>query len=258
MGRQDLINEIIDWHDELRRTRSGAEIIHAIEEKIARESDAVNLRYLNILLAQQHEAQGNHAEAEEIYRRDPHYEIDRWHHELVWRNKGRKITGMIEKRIEEESDPLLLRHLRLLLAMEHTSEGDYAAAEAIRLQEFEQDPDDPMPLISLAEQKLYDEEQPELGMSIIDRAIKVAYRSGLFRRHALAVKARIALQLGQYDVVEGVLRDIMELKFTPRNFDVGRERDILDRLPPESIDSEVARQYDEYCRVKQKPVPPAE
>jgi tetratricopeptide (TPR) repeat protein len=253
VGRLDLINEIIDWHNELRRTRSGAEIIHAIEEKIERESDAVKVGHLNILLAQQHEALGNHAEAQEIWRRDPHYEIDRWHHDLVWNNKGRKITGMIEKRIEEESDPLLLRHLRLLLAMEHTSEGNYAAAEAIRLQEFEQDPDDPMPLISLAEQKLYYEEQPELGMPIIDRAIKVAYRSGIFRRHALAVKARIALQLGRYDVVEGVLRDIMELKFTPRNFDIGRERDILDRLPPESIDSEVARRYDEYCRVRKNP-----
>jgi hypothetical protein len=90
-------------------------------------------------------------------------------------------------------------------------------------------------------------------MSIIDRAIEAAYRSGLFRRQALGVKARIALQLERHDVVEGVLRDILLLKFTRKNVDVGRERDILDRLPPGSIDGEVARQYDEFCRAKKTP-----
>ena len=29
--------------------------------------------------------------------------------------------------------------------------------------------------------------------------------------------------------------------------DIGRERDFFDRLPPDSIDPEVARQYNEYC-----------
>src|SRR5262245_57719958 len=109
-----------------------------------------------------------------------------------------------------------------------------------------------MPLISLAGQKLYFENRPELAMSIIDRAIPVAYRSGVFRRHALATKARIALQLKRYDVVESVLKDILQLTFNRRNFDIGRERDILDRLPPGSIDPEVARQYDKFCRAKGK------
>jgi hypothetical protein len=198
-------------------------------------------------------AQGNQAKAQEIYRRDPHYQIDHWHHDLVLANRGRKITPMIEKRMEEESEFWRLKHLRQLLAMEHTSEGNFAAAEAIRRQEFDEDPDDPTPLIHLAEQKLYYEDQAEVAMSIIDRAIEAAYRSGLFRRQALGVKARIALQLERYDVVEGVLRDIMELKFTRKNCDIGRERDILDRLPPGSIDGEVARQYDEYCAKKTPP-----
>ena len=89
-------------------------------------------------------------------------------------------------------------------------------------------------------------------MSFIDRAIPVAYRSGVFRRHALATKARIALKLKRYDIVEGILKDILQLTFTRKNVDIGRERDILDRLPPGSIDPEVARQYDEFCRAKGK------
>jgi hypothetical protein len=156
--------------------------------------------------------------------------------------------GALEERIRRETDPLQVRHLKTLLAMDHASAGNYASAEAIRCQLFEEDPDDPMPLITLAEQKLYYDERPEDAMRIIDTALEPAYRSGTYRRHALAVKARIALQLEQYHLVEDVMRKIMELQFERGNFDIGRESDILERLPPGSIDPEVARRYDEYCR----------
>src|SRR5262245_48996181 len=250
MGHHDLVDEIMYWHDELRRTRSGIDIICAIEEKIDKEADSVTRWHLNDVLAEEHAATGNHAAAREIRKRAPRYKIGQWYRELVMSNRGSKITPMIEKRMEGESNRMVFEELRSLLAMEHSREGNYAAAESIRLQEFEEDPDDPMPLISLAGQKLYGEEQPELAMSFIDRAIAVAYRSGIFRRHALATKARIALELKQYDVVESVLKDILQLTFNRKNFDIGR--DILDRLPPGSIDPEVARQYDEYCRAKGK------
>jgi tetratricopeptide (TPR) repeat protein len=252
MGQYDLIHEIIDWHEGLRRTLSGHRIVRAIEERIEHETDPVKLSYLTDVLGEEHEAQGNHAEAQNIRRQSPYHEIDRWHHQLVSSNRGRKITPIIEKRLEKESNRFRIERLRWMLALEHQREGNYAAAEAIYLQEFEEDRDDPMPLISLAGQKLYSEEQPEEAMSFIDRAIPVAFRTGVFRRHALAIKARIALELKRYDIVEGILREILQLTFTRKNFDVGRERDILDRLPPGSIDSEVARQYDEYCRAKGK------
>src|SRR5262245_6733335 len=256
MGRNDLINEITDWHEELRRTRSGGEIIQAIEERMETETDPATFWCLNGLLGEEHKTQGNDITAQEIWQRDPRYAIGQWHIDLVRANRDCKITPMIEKRMEEESDPLLIEELRSLLAIEHQREGNYAAAEAIYLQEFEEDRDDPMPLISLAGQKLYAEQQPEQAMLFIDRAIPVAFRTGVFRRHALATKARIALDLKRYDIVEGILKEILQLTFTRKNLDVGRERDILDRLPPGSIDADVARQYDEYCRAKGK-LPPA-
>ena len=105
-----------------------------------------------------------------------------------------------------------------------------------------------MPLIKLAEQKLYFERQPEAAMRIIDRAIEAAYRSGNFRRNTLGVKARIALAMEDFAIVEGVLIRIMQLGFEYGNTDAGFRRDFFDRLPPGSIDPEVARQYDEHCR----------
>src|SRR5262249_30838363 len=124
-------------------------------------------------------------------------------------------------------------------------------SEALLLRMFRDDPNDPLPMITLADQKLYHEERPQAAMPFIERALEAARRSGDFQRQALGTKARIALALERYDVVEGVLKDIMSLKISPDCIDVGREVDFLRRVPPGSIDPEVARQYDEYWRAAQ-------
>ena len=71
--------------------------------------------------------------------------------------------------------------------------------------------------------------------------------SRLAREYTLGAKARIALDLKRYDIVESVLKEIMQLKMDPDIPDIGRERNFFDRLPPGSIDAEVARQYNEFC-----------
>ena len=255
MNFQETFNEIDEWQDELRRTRAGAAIICAIEKRIERESDPVRLRILNFFLADEHIAQGNQAVAEAIRHRDPVEEIYRWRDEWRRVHVESDIISTIKDKIHRESHPIKLRILRNFLAEEHRDRGEYGDSEALYLESFNMDPSEPMPLIVLAGQKLSDEDDPEAAMRIIDRAIEVAFRSGTYRRHALGVKARVALRLEDYHVVETVLRQIMKLKFARGNVDVGRERDFLDRLPSGSINPEVARQYDEYCRAKGK-LPP--
>jgi hypothetical protein len=202
---------------------------------------------LNWFLAGEYEAQGNQAAVEAVRRRDPVEEIHRWHQEW-WQNPPVDIITVLEDRIRRETHPLRLQALRYLLASAHRTGGNYAALEATYLADFQADPDNPQPLIFLASQKLYNEEQPEAAMPIIDRAVEVALRVGMWRRHALGQKARVALALDCPAVVEEVLRQLLALTFTRGNADCGVERDFLDRLPPGSIDGDVARAYDEYCR----------
>jgi len=45
-----------------------------------------------------------------------------------------------------------------------------------------------------------------------------------------------------------MLTRIMQLGFERGNIDTGIMRDFFDRLPPGSIDPEVARQYEEHFR----------
>ncbi len=96
-------------------------------------------------------------------------------------------------------------------------------------------------------QKLYHESRPEDAMRFADLAVAVAMRAGMYRRDALGMKARIALELSDYATVESVLREIMQLVFTRGNADCGAERDFFDQLPPGSIDPDVASAYHEYC-----------
>jgi hypothetical protein len=248
MDYQEVLDELYRWRDGLHRTRQGIDVIRAMEERIRDESGKAKLEPLYFMLAQEHEAQGNHAAAEAIHLQDPINEVYIWYEEVERTSVGIDAIHVLTERIDSEPDAAKRRELKLILAQEYKQEEDYAACEAIYLQLFETKPDDPVPLIKLAEQKLYFEGQPEAAMRIIDRAIEAAYGSGNFRRNALGVKARIALATEDFDIVEGVLIRIMQLGFEYGNIDAGFRRDFFDRLPPGSIDPEVALQYDEHCR----------
>jgi len=134
-----------------------------------------------------------------------------------------------------------------MLANECSALGDFATTEKIERRLADRNPDDPLPLNAMASNKCSLQDQPEEAMVLINRALEVAQRTGEFRRYTLGNKARVALALERYDIVEAVLREIMQLKIDPEVPDIGRERDFFDRLPLGSIDPGVARQYDEYC-----------
>jgi hypothetical protein len=248
MDIREVLDELFRWRDRLHWTRQGSDVIRAMEERIEVESGTAILQPLYFMLAEEHAAQGNYAAAEAIRLQDPVNEVYLWYEEVELTSVGIEAIRVLQERIDSEPDAAKRRQLKFFLAWEHQQEKDYAACEAIYLQLFETKPDDPVPLIKLAEQKLYFEKQPEAAMRIIDRAIGAAYDSGNFRRNALGVKARIALARDDFKIVEGVLTQIMQLGFEYGNTDVGFRRDFLDRLPPGSIDPEVTRQYDEHCR----------
>jgi hypothetical protein len=248
MGYPESFNEIDDWCHELRRTHVGEDLLRALEERIDAESDPDRFEILSWFLHDEYEAQGNQPALEALRRRQPCDEIYRWHREWQQSQPERDIIPALEDRIGRETHPSRLHSLRYLLASAQRDRGNYAASEATFLADFDADPEDPQPLIFLVSQKLYWEEQPEAAMRVTECAVEVALRVGMWRRHALGVKARVALALDRPAVVEEVLRQLLALTFTRGNADCGVERDFLDRLPPGSIDADVARAYDEYCR----------
>lgn len=241
-------SEISRWLDDLRRSVANDEIVHAINGRVEIETDPNALKMLKYALAQEHIEQGNEAAADVLYR-EVLPEVEYWYRKLYRANRSAhgKTIKAIEDRIRAKPDAPEVDHLHRMLAGEYSAYGDFAAAEAIQRRLAEKYPDDPLPLNTVATNKCSFQDQPEEAMELISRALDIAHRTGEHRRYTLGNKARIALALKRYDVVEGVLREIMQLKIDPEVPDIGRERDFFDRLPPGSIDPDVARQYDEYC-----------
>jgi tetratricopeptide (TPR) repeat protein len=248
MGYPESFNEIDRWYQEMRQTHFGEDMVHALEKRIEAEANDERLRILNWFLYDEYKAQGNEAAAHAVRCRDPEMEIHDWHYEWIKNPPEIDIIPVLEDRIRGETHPSRLHALRFHLASAHATRGNYAAAEAVFQADFEADPENPQPLIFLAGQKLREEEQPAAAMRIIERAVEVALRVGMWRRHALGEKARAALALDRPAVVEEVLRQLLALTFTRGNADCEVERDFLDRLPPGSVDPDVAQAYDDYCR----------
>jgi hypothetical protein len=177
-----------------------------------------------------------------------HATLDWIHEHGLARRRHKNLVPKIKRRIGQERDPDNLYALKLFLASELRLQDRHSESETVYTLLHDDFPDRPLPLISLASQKLYAEDDPEAALRIIDQAIEVAFRSGDFRRDALGVKGRIALALERYDLVEEVMRQIIPLRTGRGHCDCGMERDILDRLPPGTIDEEVRRQYSDLCR----------
>jgi tetratricopeptide (TPR) repeat protein len=250
----EIYNAIHRWHGELRRSLSGPEIIQALERRLEQEQDPETSEIVRSALAREHIAQGNKAAAKALFEDDPVSRIHRW--ELLLRRRRSDLVRAVERRIGKETGAKELQALRMILAEEHCMRRNYASAEALYLQVFDEDQDTPWPLLHLASLKAHLENKPDAAMVLIDRALEATHRTGLFRRYVLGSKARLALDREQYALVEDILKQIMALTFTPGNTDVNAERDFFDRLPPGSIDPEVARRYEEYCQAHNRHKPP--
>jgi tetratricopeptide (TPR) repeat protein len=241
--------ELSQWRDDLLLSGSqGDEIIRAIEDRIRAEKDKKAIYFLKSTLADLHSEQGNEAASDALHR-ELLPEVDYWYRKLyrTHRTAHDKTIKAIKDRICRKPDAAEVDDLYRYLAGEYGMSGDYTAAEAIERRLAKKHPDDPLPLNSVAVNKCSYQRQPEEAMEVINHALEVAHRTGEFRRYTLGNKARIGLELKRYDIVEAVLKEIMQLDVDPEVPDIGRERDFFDRIPPGSIDADVARQYDEYC-----------
>jgi tetratricopeptide (TPR) repeat protein len=247
--QRELRYEIRRWIDNLRLSDAvDDDRVRAIEDRIKVETDETAVHLLKTALAREYTEQGNETAADTLDR-ELLPEVDYWYQKLTRKNRMAfdKNIKAIEDRIRARPDAPEVDELYRYLSDQYSHRGDYAAAEAIDLQLADRHPDDPLPLNSAATNKCSLQDQPEEAMELIERALEVAHRTGELRRYTLGNKARIALELKRFDIVESVLKDIMQLKIDPEVPDIGRERDFFDRLPPGSIDPDVARQYDEYC-----------
>jgi hypothetical protein len=109
-----------------------------------------------------------------------------------------------------------------------------------------------IPIINLTCHFLYVQERPDLALHSITNAELEARKSGHFLRHALATKARIALAMDRYDILEECLREIPKIVVKPGIRDVGMERDFFDRADKTRIPHDVTMEFERYWESKNR------
>src|SRR5581483_3657918 len=155
MRHRDKYRDLRRWLSELRETQAGPELIQALEQRIEEERDEELRHILLRVLVAEHENQGNAAAAKKVRRGDPLYRIEHWCMLLQRRRRRTDVVRAIEQRLLKETEPRVRYELKQCLAKEHELRGNYASAEALFLQLFDENPDQPFPLSYLASQKFH-------------------------------------------------------------------------------------------------------
>jgi hypothetical protein len=139
---------------------------------------------------------------------------------------------------------LLLLHLSSLKSLNFET-ALWALNEEIKL-----DPEATLPLVSKAELFLYHMDRVTEAKNTIEIGIRSSNQTGHFRRHALAVKARIALALDDYGLLEQTLNSIVETRVEPGSQDVGREGDFFLAADKSRLSHDCIKRYENYLARK--------
>lgn len=180
----------------------------------------------------------------------PHVRIHKWYSALEREKRNEDLAPTICERFSRAVSEEERRTYTSVLVSEYERQGRYDEASEVLLKEAIDRPDDPFPLLRLAELRLYYENDPERALEIVDQAIVRAVKSGDFRRYSLGVKARVTLSLEDYETLEQCLREIIGLEVTSEAVDIGKERDFFDRTPDGAISEDVRKAYEDFLSGK--------
>ena len=126
--------------------------------------------------------------------RAKYHAIMDWY-DLERRKKGIDLGPIIRERLADRDTDAERIALLQVLAWELVFRDKFAEAADTLLEWAAMEPLEPMPLISLAGQRVYHEDNPQRALADIDRTIVLAEASGKIRRHALNTKVRILTKL---------------------------------------------------------------
>lgn len=133
-----------------------------------------------------------------------------------------------------------------LLIHEYSIFGMKGEIEELRWSQAQLEPDEPMPLIELANYYLYERNNIDKANKIIDKAINIAKCNGNYIRHAYNTRARIAKISKNYKLLEDTLVFLLNYKANSKSKDIAPEIDFLINLPENVIDEQVLKRYRDF------------
>jgi hypothetical protein len=106
--------------------------------------------------------------------------------------------------------------------------------------------------LGLTEHYHYYDVDQELAAFYVEAALEKAEAENAFVRQVLGVRIRIALERGQFDVVNESLARLIAYRKPPHSVDVAYEDDFVSRIPVGAVDEDVLQRYQESISKKTK------
>jgi tetratricopeptide (TPR) repeat protein len=116
--------------------------------------------------------------------------------------------------------------------------GRLKEAEKLLLEDVDAEPNNPLPLMSLATHYHYSDRLPE-AKSYIRRAVTVAKRTRTLAYGTLGQQARVAISAKDWRLLARTLRDMTAYRHKTGNADCFPEADFLARIPPGAVPDSV-------------------
>lgn len=127
------------------------------------------------------------------------------------------------------------------------SECSYARNEKLALHFLRQQakdlPDDPLSLTSLASGLARDTSTRSEAMALAAKAVALAKKQNRQIRYSLTCQARVAVEVGDYQIFNDALRGLLADAGNARSEDHGFEFDFLERVDASKADQQVIAQY---------------
>jgi tetratricopeptide (TPR) repeat protein len=170
-------------------------------------------------------------------------DLEQWYHQLLLENRNKSYIDTIRIRLMlEELDPERYA-IEILLFREFRRTGMYSEAKEVIDGIIERHSHEIFPRVWLAELYLSFLDNPVKALKIIESAVVLAGEQGVLQRYVWGVRARIAVKLNRYDLLEECLSRLLDLSRTANEKDVGLEVDFFTHADHTRLSKSIVEQF---------------
>ncbi len=174
--------------------------------------------------------------------------VHTWYSRIAKERECGDPPESLEDELQQFQSDSSKSELLLTLVSDFQLRGDYEAAERLIRAEIQLDPHDPGTRLLLVSHYFYNSGELDKALEASKEALSVARKCGMFVREVHGVRARIALDSNDGNLLEQSVKEIIGLGLLKNAIDVGVERDFIDRAPAGAISTKIKQMYEELYR----------
>ena len=165
----------------------------------------------------------------------------------ISRNNHRKVAiEILEEKIRNAKNHWEIVAIKEHLATEYVLDHRIVDGRRMREELIVLNANSEMSLSGLASHYFYVEENAMKALDILDSAETESFKTGNFRRHIQAQKARIALAISDYSLLSEALEKIVSIFVASGQRDVRKERDFFDPADKAKLDPSLVEKFERY------------